>query len=94
MLRRVLHPVPGMELRRFVYILESVADPRRRYVGLTSDVTRRLVAHNTGQSPHTASHRPWRLLVAIAFADETHAIRFEKFLKSGSGRAFATHHFG
>jgi hypothetical protein len=27
------------------------------------------------------------------FSDETRAVRFERYLKSGSGRAFAKRHF-
>ena len=29
----------------------------------------------------------------MAFSDEKRAIRFERYLKSGSGRAFAKRHF-
>jgi putative endonuclease len=79
--------------RRFVYILRSDSTPARHYVGLTSDVARRLVWHNTGQSGHTARDRPWRVLVSIEFATEQAAGRFERYLKSGSGRAFAKRHF-
>jgi hypothetical protein len=32
-------------------------------------------------------------VVAIEFTDENRAIRFERYLKSGSGRAFAKRHF-
>ncbi|MGB7218534.1 MAG: GIY-YIG nuclease family protein [Vicinamibacterales bacterium] len=80
--------------RRFVYSLRSLIDPDRHYIGLTSDVAQRLVSHNAGLSPHTAKHRPWKLMVAIEFADENAAGRFERYLKSGSGRAFAKRHFG
>jgi hypothetical protein len=31
--------------------------------------------------------------VSIEFPDERSAVRFEKYLKTGSGRAFATRHF-
>jgi predicted GIY-YIG superfamily endonuclease len=48
-----------------------------------------LVKHNVGEVPHTSKYRPWRLKTYIAFSDETRAIAFEKYLKSGSGRAFA-----
>ena len=37
---------------RYVYLLESQAG--QRYVGLTSDLERRLAEHNAGKSPHTA----------------------------------------
>lgn len=78
--------------KRFVYLLRSVRDPRRPYVGLTSNVAARLAAHNAGQSPHTAKHRPWELVVAMEFTTEMMALRFERYLKSGSGRAFAKRH--
>jgi putative endonuclease len=63
-------------------------------VGLTSNVTTRLEAHNAGQSLHTTRLRPWELVVSIEFIDERTAVRFEKYLKSASGRAFAKRHFG
>ena len=83
----------GMQPQHFVYVLESLADPDRHYIGLAANVWTRLEAHNAGLSPHTARHRPWRLLVAIGFADVDRAVRFEKFLKTGTGEAFARHHF-
>jgi putative endonuclease len=79
---------------RFVYILRSCSDPDRHYVGRTSDVLIRLGFHNAGLSPHTAKYRPWRIIVALEFPVEEQAVRFEKYLKSGSGRAFAKRHFG
>ena len=60
----------------------------------TSDVERRLQWHNTGPSGVTVHHRPWSLVVALEFADATTAVRFERSLKTGSGRAFAKRHFG
>ena len=79
--------------QRFVYVLQSDAQPWRFYTGLTSNVLERLHAHNSRRSPHTASGAPWRLIVAIEFADEARAIAFEKYLKSGSGCAFSQRHF-
>ena len=63
------------------------------YVGLTSDVNTRLIDHNAGRCPHTASRRPWLHHVVIEFPDATRAIRFERYLTSGSGRVFAKRHF-
>jgi putative endonuclease len=74
---------------RFVYVLESDSDPGRHYCGVTSDVDHRLEWHNHGPSGHTVTHRPWSLLVAIEFPTEADARRFERYLKTGSGRAFA-----
>lgn len=73
----------------YVYLLESVAEPGQRYIGLTKDLKTRLAAHNAGRSPHTSKYRPWRLVIYVAFATRTKAAAFEKYLKSGSGQAFA-----
>lgn len=80
-------------IKRFVYVLKNEGDPPRYYTGLTADVPARLTAHNEGRSSHTAPLRPWRLDVVIEFADERRAIAFERYLKSGSGCAFAGRHF-
>lgn len=79
--------------KRFVYILKSLQNAATYYVGITSDFNVRLAAHNAGLSPHTAEHRPWRTLVVIEFDDEEPALKFEKYLKTGSGREFARRHF-
>ncbi len=74
---------------KWVYILQSGAKPAEFYTGLTDDVRQRLATHNAGRSPHTSKFKPWRLLSAHYFADQQTAAQFERFLKSGSGRAFA-----
>lgn len=79
--------------KHFVYVLRSTVDAERHYVGLTADVAERVAAHNAGQSIHTASKRPWALVVSLEFRTEQLARRFEQYLKSGSGRAFAKRHF-
>jgi putative endonuclease len=85
--------MPGIG-KRFVYILRSETDPSRHYVGVTAEVPNRLDWHNFGPwDGHTATNRPWKLLVAIEFSNEPAAMRFERYLKSGSGRAFAKRHF-
>jgi putative endonuclease len=79
--------------KRFVYVLRNADETPQFYVGLTSDVRARLTDPNAGRCPHTASRRPWQLHVMIEFSDEQRAVRFEHYLKSGSGRAFAKRHF-
>lgn len=76
-----------------VYLLQSVSNPRQRYIGLTSDVKARLADHNAGKSPHTSRYRPWKLCLTLAFADDDKAAVFEAYLKTGSGWAFAKRHF-
>jgi len=44
-------------------------------------------------STHTAKFRPWKLVVFVGFVDGGDARKFEKYLKSGSGREFARRHF-
>jgi putative endonuclease len=79
--------------KRFVYILKSINNPTTYYVGITSCMAARLAAHNSGLSPHTAEHRPWKTLVVVEFDEEEPAGRFERYLKTGSGREFARRHF-
>jgi putative endonuclease len=79
--------------KRFVYIIRSVSCPERRYVGVTADIARRLDAHNAGQNQSTAQWRPWFIDVCVEFRTEPVALRFERFLKSGAGHAFASRHF-
>jgi predicted GIY-YIG superfamily endonuclease len=76
-----------------VYILQSDKDPQRYYTGLTSNIAARLKDHNEGRCSHTATGRPWRIVVGIEFADNERALAFERYLKSGSGWAFAVRHF-
>ena len=83
---------PMANLKRFVHVLKNVDRDPRFYVGVTSDVDARLMDHNAGRSPHTVSGRPWQRHVVIEFSNEKSAICFERYLKSGSGRAFAKRH--
>ena len=78
--------------KRFVYVLRNAENPPRYYTGLTSDVIRRHAEHNAGNCAHTADHRPWSIDVVIEFGDDRRAVAFERYLKSGSGVAFAQRH--
>ena len=73
----------------YVYLIQSKAFPAQRYVGFTTDLKKRVAAHNTGRSVHTAKYKPWKLICYHAFVDKHRAREFEFYLKSGSGRAFA-----
>jgi putative endonuclease len=75
---------------KYVYILQSEADSARYYVGLTADLRARLQRHNAGDVSHTSKYVPWRVKTYLAFSDEAQAAAFEKYLKTASGRAFAT----
>ena len=73
----------------YVYLIESLSEHGQRYVGVTVDLKQRLDEHNAGKSFHTTKYKPWRLVTYIAFAERTKAEAFERYLKSGSGHAFA-----
>jgi predicted GIY-YIG superfamily endonuclease len=73
---------------KYVYILESL-DSEHFYIGIADDLGARLAKHNAGEVSHTSKYRPWRIKTYVAFSDEKQAFAFEKYLKSGSGRAFA-----
>jgi predicted GIY-YIG superfamily endonuclease len=77
----------------YIYILVSEAENTRHYTGLTQDLDARLLAHNAGQVPHTSKYLPWRIETTAAFRSREKAAAFERYLKSHSGRAFATKHF-
>ena len=83
---------PAAMSKRFVYVLRNNESPPRYYAGVTSDVARRHVEHNAGNCTYTAKYRPWSIDVVIEFADERRALAFERYLKSGSGAAFAQRH--
>jgi len=50
-----------------VYVLQSEKDHERFYVDFFTDLEERLSNHNTGGTPYTAEHRPWKVTVSINF---------------------------
>jgi putative endonuclease len=76
----------------YVYTLESLSNPNQIYTGQTQDLKQRLRLHNFGQVPHTSKFTPWRIRSATAFRSRERALAFERYLKSGSGRAFLKRH--
>ena len=75
----------------YVYLLKC-ADGKY-YTGCTSNIEERLKRHQKGEVLFTRSRLPIELIVYIAFKDKYKAYYFEKYLKSGSGRAFTNKHF-
>jgi len=77
----------------YVYILRRIEEPDRFYVGIAKNLKSRFKQHNAGDVFHTAKFKPWRVKNYIAFDDDQKAHAFERYLKNGSGRAFAKKHF-
>ena len=76
----------------YVYLIESLSAARERYIGITSNLEQRLREHNAGKSSHTSKFKPWNLTAYVAFTGRAKAEAFERYLKSGSGHAFARKH--
>ncbi len=77
---------------KYVYLIRSIKFPEKKYIVITSDLQSRIKDHSFGKSTHTSKFKPWSLAVAIKFEENQKALAFEKYLKSGSGRAFANRH--
>ena len=77
----------------YVYLIQSSSHPAKTYIGNTVNLRQRLETHNSGGSIHTRHHRPWDLILFLGFKDKFKATAFEKYLKSGSGSAFAKKRF-
>lgn len=69
-----------------VYIIKCADNTH--YVGCTSNLEKRLVRHNRGEVHYTSTRLPIEVLTYTVFHDKYKAYAFEKYLKSGSGRAF------
>jgi len=72
----------------YCYILLSSKSPIF-YFGSAQDIKLRLVQHNNGEVKATKPHTPWKLIWYGAFETEKEARDFERYLKTGSGKAFA-----
>jgi len=68
----------------YVYILKC--NDNSLYVGITSDIERRVIEHNAGKYPeaYTHSRRPVTLVFYQDFTDPNQAILFEKKIKKWS----------
>jgi len=71
-----------------VYILASIINPSKYYIGITQDLKKGLAEHNSGMSYYSKRYAPWRVETCISFSSKILAEGFEKYLKVGSGNAF------
>lgn len=67
--------------RHLIYLLQSMSNPRRTYVGYTVDLQHRLRQHNgelVGGAKATRSGRPWRVVGYLTgFPTASLALQFE-----------------
>ena len=71
----------------YTYVLMSAKDGKL-YTGETHDLDKRLLEHNQGLVLSTAHRRPFKVVYYEACLSEIDALRREKFLKSGNGKAY------
>ncbi|MFC7358313.1 GIY-YIG nuclease family protein [Jejudonia soesokkakensis] len=74
-----------------VYIIKC--NDESYYVRCTSNLEERLKSHRNGYVISTKYRTPIQLITYINFNDKYKAYNFEKYLKSGSGRAFMNKRF-
>ena len=93
-------PVPATKLRSAfkyvgffnlsmytVYILYSVTH-KKHYTGYTSNFRARLISHNElGNKDWATKYRPWKVILTEEYSTKADAIKREKWMKSGIGRA-------
>lgn len=73
----------------YVYLIRSIKNPTKTYIGYTTNLKERIDKHNTGGSVYTSQDKPWKLVTYICFSNKDKAVGFEKYIKIGSGYAFA-----
>ena len=64
----------------YVYLLQSLRN-KSLYIGCTSDLRKRFVEHNKGDSYHTKKYIPWKLVYYEAYISKHDAYNREKSLK-------------
>ncbi|WP_422107676.1 GIY-YIG nuclease family protein [Winogradskyella sp.] len=75
-----------MKLLYTVYILKC-AD-QTYYTGFTTNIEKRLKAHQNKEVHYTKSRLPVKLVNLFQFENKLKAYDFERYLKTGSGIAF------
>lgn len=71
----------------YIYVLKSDIDGNL-YVGLTTDLRRRVKEHNNGQVHSTAARRPLKLVYYEACQSQADAYQREKYLKTAWGKRY------
>ena len=75
-----------------VYVLWS-SKYNKRYIGMTSSLIERFKSHNyLSTKGWTVRYRPWAVVYVKFFTRKSHALHYEKFLKSGQGRKWLNTH--
>lgn len=60
----------------YVYMLQSLSNTDRMYVGFTQHLKHRLEEHNSSECVHTLKYMPWKLHTFIGFESKEKALVF------------------
>ena len=71
----------------YTYIIQS-KKTNKLYVGYSADLEIRIQQHNKGEVRATKNGKPWKLIYYEACLDKKDAVKREKQLKTGFGRAY------
>ncbi len=74
----------------YVYILQD--QNKKLYVGYSNDLKRRLQEHVTKTVETTKKYTKPELVWYCAFKEKQRALKFERYLKVGSGHVFVRRH--
>lgn len=80
----------GEFIMHYVYLL--MCSDNKPYTYCTDNLKDRIICHQKGQVPTTKERLPIKPAAYFAFLNRYTAFNFEKYLKSGSGRAFLKKH--
>jgi putative endonuclease len=70
----------------YVYILRSLKDSKL-YIGYTTDLPKRFLAHKNGEVSSTRYRRPLEVIFYEAFKQRADAKRREKYFKTSKGKS-------
>ena len=77
----------------FVYLLQSLSNPKKHYIGFTVDLRNRLRQHNgmiAGGARRTHQHRPWQMVCYVqGFETRKEALQFEWTWQHVKKRAYS-----
>lgn len=77
----------------YTYILKSKKDGKL-YTGLTKDLRKRLLEHNSGKSTYTKGRGPFKVIYYEACLEEDKARSREIYLKTGMGKRYLKNRLG
>jgi putative endonuclease len=86
------YQIPVLTMHHYLYILQSTIKAKT-YIGIATDLDRRLTEHNSGKTRSTKPFAPWKIIHQEKYDTRTEARKREKYLKSAAGRAWIPNQF-